>query len=222
MRISFLQHEPEAPPGYLAEWAVERGHSVAVVEVPAIELWPRPEVQDLIVSLGSDHSVHASPDRWIAEEIDFVRAARAASVPLLGICFGGQLLAAAFGGRALRAPAARAEWREISTSVPRLIPPGPWFRWHEDMFEIPPGAELLAGTPSAPMAFALGSIVGLQFHPEVGRELTEAWVDGGRERLWSQRINERHLRGEIERCAAGARARAFGLFDRVVALLTGK
>ena len=221
MRICFLQHEPEAPPGYLADWAADRGHSARVVSVPAIEDWPAADAQDLIVSLGSDSSVHASPEAWIAEEIEFVRAARAAAVPLLGICFGGQLLAAAFGGRALRAPAACAEWSEIPAPAPQLIPPGPWFRWHEDMFELPPGARLLAGTPAEPLAFALDSVIGLQFHPEVGRDLAERWVDGGRERLSLQRIDEQRLRGDIERSAAGARERAFRLFDGIVGRLTG-
>ena len=220
MRICFLEHELEVPPGYLADWAAERGHSACVVSVPAIEDWPAPDAQDLIVTLGSDCSVHASPEGWIAEEIDFVRAAGAAAVPLLGICFGGQLLAAAFGGRALRAPAACAEWSEIRAPAPKLIPPGPWFPWHEDMFELPLGARLLAGTPAEPLAFALDSIIGLQFHPEVGRELADQWVDGGRERLSLQRIDEERLRGDIERSAAGARERAFSLFDGIVRWLT--
>jgi GMP synthase-like glutamine amidotransferase len=210
------------PPGYLAEWASARGHSAEVVAVPALERWPRPGAQDLVVSLGSDCSVHASPEPWIADEIEFVRSSRAAGARLLGICFGGQLLAAAFGGRALRAPVPHADWRGIPTSAPELIAPGPWFRWHEDMFEVPPAARLLAGTPDEPMAFALESIVGLQFHPEVGRELAEQWVDGGREKLSSQSIDELRLRGDIELAAPGARARAFNLFDRLVGWLSGE
>jgi GMP synthase (glutamine-hydrolysing) len=220
VRIRFLEHEPESPPGYFADWAADRGHSAEVVPVPSLERWPEPNARDLIVSLGSDCSVHGSPDPWIGEEIEFVRAAHASGARLLGICFGGQLLAAAFGGRALRAPSARAEWREVPTFAPELIPPGPWFRWHEDMFEVPPGAKLLAGRASEPMAFALDSIVGLQFHPEVGRELATAWVDGGRERLSSQQIDAERLRGDIDRCAEGARGRAFSLFDRIVGRLT--
>ncbi len=219
MRICILEHEPETPAGYLTEWASDRGHATTVLEVAALERWPEPDAHDVIVSLGSDRSVHASPDRWITEEIAFVQAAHDASVPVLGICFGGQLLAAALGGRARRAPAPRADWRVIPTASPQLISPGPWFRWHEDVFELPPGAQLLAGTEAEPLGFALGSSVGLQFHPEVGRELAEAWLDGGREQMSAQGIDERRVRAEVERAAPGARERAFALFDRIAASL---
>ena len=52
-----------------------------------------------MVALGSDRSVHASPDPWIAAQLAFLRAAHDAGVPVLGICFGAQALAAALGGR---------------------------------------------------------------------------------------------------------------------------
>ena len=111
--------------------------------------------------------------------------------------------------------ATHADWRPIATAEPGLIPLGPWFRWHEDVFETPPGGRLLAGTADEPLAFALGRSVGLQFHPEVGQELAEAWVNGGHEQLTAQGIDPGSLREEIQRSAAGARERAFGLFDRI-------
>jgi GMP synthase (glutamine-hydrolysing) len=215
MRICVLEHEPESPAGLFADWAEARGHLISVVDVPRLVRWPKPEESDLIVSLGSDESVHASIDPWIKEEIAFVQGARTVSTPVLGICFGAQLLAKAHGGEVRRAVAARAEWREIATRSPDLLPPGPWFRWHEDVLEPPPGARLLAGTEQEPMAFASAGALGLQFHPEVGRELAQTWVDGGRERLASQRIDEDRLRWEIQRGAPGARERAFSLFDAI-------
>lgn len=218
MRICILEHEPEAPPGYLADWAESRGHSARVIAVPTLECWPELDAQDLIVSLGSDCSVHASPDPWIPREIAFVREAHTASVPFLGICFGAQVLATALGGRVRRATAARVDWREISTEAPELISPGPWFRWHEDVFESPPRARLLAGTDTEPLAFSLHHSVGLQFHPEVDREIVEAWIDGGREQLSAQGIDERRLRADIEQSTERARERAFSLFDRLAVL----
>jgi GMP synthase-like glutamine amidotransferase len=218
MRICVLEHERGTPAEYFGEWADACGHEWHVLEVPKLREWPEPDGHDVVVSLGSERSVHASPDRWIAAEIEFVRQAHEASLPVLGICFGGQVLAAALGGRVRRAEATHADWRPIATAEPRLIPPGPWFRWHEDVFETPPGARLLAGTADEPLAFALGRSVGLQFHPEVGQELAEAWLGSGREQLTAQGIDPASLREEIRRSAAGARERAFGLFDRIASL----
>ncbi len=217
MRILILEHEPQSPPGYLADWAHDRGYTPYVLKVPGLEQWPEVDGHDVIVSLGSDCSVHASPEPWITDEIAFVRAAHAASVPVFGICFGAQLLAAALGGQVRRAPTAVAAWREVPTLVPQLISRGPWFRWHQDVFELPPRARLLSGTETEPLGYAAGSSVGLQFHPEVGRELAEAWIDGGRAQLSAQGVDEPRLRAEVEQSATGACPRAFSLFDRIAA-----
>lgn len=221
MRICILEHEPESPAGYLSDWAQERRHRARVVSVPRLDRWPALDEQDLIVSLGSDRSVHASHEPWIADEIAFVRAAHDASVPVLGICFGGQLLAAALGGSVRRARAPRADWQTVPTSDPVLIPPGPWFRWHEDMFEPPPGARLLAGSANDPLAFVLGSSVGLQFHPEVGLDLAHAWIAGGREQMARQGIDATVLASDARDAAPGARQRAFSLFDRLMQVWDG-
>jgi GMP synthase (glutamine-hydrolysing) len=215
MRILILEHEPEAPGGLLEEWAATRGHECDVTEVPKLRHWPHPASDQVIVSLGSDRSVHASREGWIREEIAFVRAAHEAHTPILGICFGAQVLAAALGGRVRRASAATASWRDIPTLDPDLIPPGPWFRWHEDIFELPAGAKLLAGSPRAPLAFMIGSSVGLQFHPEVGRDIAESWLNGGREQMAAQDIDAHSLSIDIRRAAHGAQERANALFDRI-------
>lgn len=215
MQIMILEHEPESPAGLLYDWAAARGHDSFVIEVPTLRQWPKPRAADVIVSLGSDRSVHASPESWIQHEIEFVRAAHQAGNPVLGICFGAQLLATALGGRVRRAPVARAGWRDVTTFDAELIPPGPWFRWHEDVFELPPGARLLAGSETEPLAFALGSSVGLQFHPEVGRGIAEGWLNGGRKQMSAQGIDPDALAAEIRGAADGARDRAIALFDRL-------
>jgi GMP synthase-like glutamine amidotransferase len=218
MRICVLEHEREAPAEYFGEWADARGHEWHVLEVPELREWPEPDAHDVVVSLGSERSVHGSPDAWIPAEVEFVRQVHETGIPVLGICFGGQVLAAALGGRVRRADATHVDWRPIATAEPRLIAPGPWFRWHEDVFEAPPGARLLAGSADEPLAFALGRSVGLQFHPEVGRELAETWLLSGGEQLTARGIHPAAVREEIGRSAAGARERAFGLFDRISSL----
>jgi hypothetical protein len=96
-----------------------------------------------------------------------------------------------------------------------LIPPGPWFRWHEDVFTVPPAARELVRVGDVPLAFAARRSVGLQFHPEVGAELVAEWIEGGRRQLAELAIDPDALGEQMARAARGARERAYDLFDRV-------
>jgi GMP synthase-like glutamine amidotransferase len=169
----------------------------------------------VVVSLGSDRSVHSSPEPWVAPEIEFLRAAHDAEVPVLGICFGAQALSAALGGTVSRGAQIELEWTTLQTLAPELIPPGPWFRWHEDVFTVPEAARELARAAGAPLAFAQGASLGIQFHPEVDAELVESWIVGSRRQLDEHAIDEQRVRGEVALHAPGARARAYDLFDRI-------
>ncbi len=218
MRILVLEHEPDAPTALLADWAASRDHDLDVVPVPALERWPELSEVDALVSLGSERSVHASPEAWIGEEIEFLRTAHGCEVPILGICFGGQALARALGGSVGAEEKPEVAWRLISSLDPRLINPGPWFFWHEDLFTLPPGARLLAGTESRTVAFTAGATsVGVQFHPEVDGDLARYWIELGRAKLESYGVDVAALESEVERHAPGAPECAFDLFDRWVA-----
>jgi GMP synthase (glutamine-hydrolysing) len=218
VRILVLEHEADVPAWLLAGWAQSRGHELDVVAVPDLESWPAPEEVEAIVSLGSESSAHASRSAWIAREVEFLAVAHERAVPILGICFGGQTLAQALGGVVARAPHAEVTWRGVESADPDLIPPGPWLLWHEDLFTLPPGGRLLAGRGTETVAFACGTSVGLQFHPEADAELARIWIDGARAKLASYRVDEADLEREIERHGPGARDRAFDLFDRVARL----
>lgn len=221
MRIAVLEHEPESPARLFADWARDRGHLLQTLEVPALRSWPEPAACDCIVSLGSDCSVHASTEPWIASEISFMREAEGAAVPVLGICFGAQALAEALGGTVRRGSFVEAGWTELESQDPGLITPGPWFRWHEDVFDVPPGGRELARSAAGPLAFAHRGGIGLQFHPEVDGELVEAWIEGSRRELAEHELDERALRREVAVAAEGAPRRAFDLFDRVMRHLCG-
>jgi GMP synthase-like glutamine amidotransferase len=215
MKILILEHEPEAPAGFFADWARRRGHTLETVDVPAIGEWPEPSESDVIVSLGSDCSTHASPDPWIEREVAFLRDAHGAGVPVLGICFGGQALALALGGTVRRADFAEVGWSTTQSGDPELMPDGPWFLWHEDVFTVPPGAREIARSDAGPLAFVSGPSIGLQFHPEVDSSVIVGWIDGARHRMDELSIDEDALLSEIARVGDGARARADDLFDRI-------
>ena len=194
----------------MSEWATARGARIDVVRSSEVVGWPDPRSVDAVVALGSDRSVHASTDPWIAPQLDFLRAAHAARVPVRGICFGGQALAAALGGTVAPAPRTEIGWIEVDGDDGYG---GSWFTWHEDAFTVPPGATELARAASGPQAFALGRSVGLQYHPEVTEAIVDGWLATGGDAVQ----DPEPLRRETARRAQGARERAFALFDRISA-----
>jgi GMP synthase-like glutamine amidotransferase len=218
VRILILEHQADAPACLLGEWAQARGHDVDLVVPQSLAAWPEPGDADAIVSLGSEHSALDTERRWIRDEIDFLTAAHSASVPLLGICFGGQALSAALGGTVSRAPQTEVTWRLIETQAPDLITAGPWPFWHEDRFDLPPGARLVAGSEAEVVAFVDGASVGLQFHPEADAAVVRGWVDEGRDKLRAYGVDAAELEREIDRYGPAARELAFDLFDRIAAM----
>ena len=194
----------------MSEWATARGARIDVVRSSEVVGWPDPRSVDAVVALGSDRSVRASTDPWIAPQLDFLRAAHAARVPVLGICFGGQALAAALGGTVAPAPRTEIGWIEVDGDDGYG---GSWFTWHEDAFTVPPGATELARAASGPQAFAFGRSVGLQYHPEVTPKIVDDWLAEG-----NGVPDPEPLRRETARRAQDARERAFALFDRISAV----
>ena len=214
MRILVLEQQADAPAGLVGEWAIERGARVDVVRAPELDEWPDPRAADAVVALGSDRSVHASSDPWIGAQLAFLRAAHEADVPVLGICFGGQALAAALGGTVARAPRTEIGWIEVDGDDGYG---GSWFTWHEDAFTVPPGAVELARAASGPQAYALGRSVGLQYHPEVTQAIVDGWLATADDSV----PDPEPLRRETARRVQGARERAFVLFDRISACWAG-
>jgi GMP synthase-like glutamine amidotransferase len=196
--------------GLVGDWAAARGADVDVLHAPVVSAWPDPSGASAVVALGSDRSVHASKDPWIAAQLRFLREAHATDVPVLGICFGGQALAAALGATVSRAPATEIGWIDVEGEDGYG---GRWFTWHEDVFDLPPGATELARAASGPQAFAVGASVGLQFHPEVTPAIVDDWLAGARNAV----PDPEPIRAETASTVVKARERAFALLDRVAA-----
>jgi GMP synthase (glutamine-hydrolysing) len=189
---------------------VARGARVDVLHAPTVAAWPDPSGLSAVVALGSDRSVHASKDPWIADQVAFLRATHDAGVPVVGICFGGQALAAALGATVSRAPETEIGWVDVQGDDGFG---GRWFTWHEDVFDLPPGATALARASSGLQAFAAGPSIGLQFHPEVTPAIVDDWLDGAPGAV----ADPGPLRAETAETVAATRERAFALMDRIAA-----
>jgi GMP synthase (glutamine-hydrolysing) len=188
-RLLVVQHEPSCPPGLLATAAANTGVRLRLVEAPAEPVPVTLDAADGLVVLGGVMDADETDDHpHLARTMDLVRDAAARSVPTLGICLGAQLAAAALGGRAYPGPAGEElGWTKVElTEAGRADPvtgalhePVELFEWHHDTFDPPPGATLLAGGAVYPsQAFRLGSVVAVQFHPEVDGPLLAGWWAG--------------------------------------------
>ncbi len=169
------------------------GLDVELLDVPVHEGGTPDSLDDADVWIvtGSPASVYDDLD-WIRTAEELVREAHRTGTPLVGICFGHQLVAQALGGRVERAEVG---WG-LGAQVYDTIAPLPWFpegtggvtvlASHQDqVVEAPSGATVWSTSAYCPVA---GMTIGdriwtLQGHPEFTPELVAALYDSRRERL---------------------------------------
>jgi GMP synthase-like glutamine amidotransferase len=206
-RALVLMHGDWGPPDLLAEWLDERGIPYDLHRTYVGEPMPALDGYAFVASLGSDRNPNDTHDPAVAAELELLREAVERDIPILGLCFGGQALAAVLGGRVETAPQPELGWTEIATDEPELVPAGPWLEWHFDRFSTPPGATEIARTDAAVQAFRHGRHLGVQFHPESTVEVVELWAASDREKVGHVDL------GATPEQRAAARAAAFALFD---------
>ncbi|BBY15427.1 type 1 glutamine amidotransferase [Mycolicibacterium litorale] len=191
-RVLFLHNDPVATEALLGEAFSDAGFDIDTFTVvpaerahqPAVDVvFPDPTGYDVIVPLGARWPVYdeALRNTWVGAEMAMLREAAAAGVALLGVCFGGQLIAQTFGGTVGRGPVPEIGWYDITTDRPELVAAGPWFQWHFDRWTLPPGAVEIARTADASQAFVLGRCLALQFHPELDHALLVDWLADDRD-----------------------------------------
>ena len=223
MKALVVTHEETSRPGFVGDRLVERGVDLHVhVMVPdnaqPADFQPLPsEAFDVLVVTGSYWSVYEDAIKpWIGAELDLIRRSHDRGTPVLGICFGGQALAAALGGSVELSPETEIGWYEISPPDGSTLPisAGPWMEWHHDRFHLPEGAELLASTEICPQLFRAGRSVGTQFHPEISIELASEWLYAASDDyLDSVGVVRDEMLAEVARHEAANRRNCFELVD---------
>jgi GMP synthase-like glutamine amidotransferase len=226
MRALFLQHDPGALPGAVGDRFEARGFTVdtlamanSIADAVYTGPFPDPTGYDVLVPLGAIWSLydHAAIGTWVERELDLLRRAAAAGVPVLGICFGAQALAAAHGGTVTAAARPEIGYGLVRSDVPDLIPEGPWMQWHSDAFGVPAGSVELARNDVSPQAFRRGRDLGVQFHPEVQPEGVALWLelggDDAERALAGVGMTPDGLLDDAERHAAQSAANAARLVD---------
>ena len=120
-------------------------------------------------------------------EIDLIRKAIDKDIPILGICLGAQLIAAALGAKVSKSSKPEIGWSTVKLTEHGRVDPlfkhfrqqEKIFQWHNDTFEIPIGAVHLASTDVCPhQAFRYkDNVYGFQFHLEADEPLIERWLE---------------------------------------------
>jgi GMP synthase (glutamine-hydrolysing) len=184
--LHIIQNDPEVPPGNITENLDAVGIMYCLHHPYSGD--PLPEVQDVSALIVLGGAMGANDDLlhpFLYDLKIFIRQVVSAGIPYLGICLGGQLLAAALGARVVSG-----RWGELGSLSVALTAEGRGdvlfeglptelgtFQWHNDSFDIPAGGILLASSPACPhQAFRIGaSAWGTQFHPEVTEQIIRDW-----------------------------------------------
>jgi GMP synthase-like glutamine amidotransferase len=169
---------------------------------------------DLVVSLGSDWSVYdASTESSAEAERALVRRAARRGVPVLGICYGGQLCASALGAAVTRAPQPEIGWRVLDSDDVSFCGTGPWFQYHFDRWTDGGPVRSFMRNSLSPQGFVFGRILGLQFHPEVTPATVSTWLRAAPEEVAAADEVIESIEAETARLADDARSRCHLLVD---------
>jgi GMP synthase (glutamine-hydrolysing) len=189
MTVMIVQHQESVPPGHIKSVLEEDGIEHAVVEAWRANSWPTMDEIGALIVLGGTMNVDQ------LDQYPFIERSRAlmsdaveAGVPTLGVCLGAQMLARVLGGDVYRAEPRNAFFSPVDvTDAGRNDPllgamsPGlPVLQFHEDTFELPEDATLLASSSASGrnQAFRVGdNAYGIQFHFEVDRAIVQRWLD---------------------------------------------
>jgi GMP synthase (glutamine-hydrolysing) len=231
MTVIAIVHHLERPfIGHAKEPLISRGATLREVDRRRGGALPALEEIDGVVSLGGEQSVlDVERDAVLGEERAWMREAVARGVPVLGVCLGAQLLAAALGGAVYSLPRCNLAWKPMELTragardpiVGALDAPVALL-WNHDAIVPPPSAvELLGASNEGCVAFRHGTRAwGLQFHPEVTADaLGDWWARWGPVQLAKSGVDEAVARADDARYLDGQAAlssQVFGRFATVV------
>jgi GMP synthase-like glutamine amidotransferase len=209
-----LANSTDADTGYVGERLEQRGYALRMALRDRGEIPGDIAGVDLVLLLGSDWSVHSPVDQEaLTAECDVVRTASATGVPVLGLCYGAQVLAHALGGRVSLAEQPEVGFIDVTSDDEELVPSGPWPQFHLDVVDAPPGSEVIARNACGTQAFVLPGILGVQFHPEVRPEILDDWSQRFPELLVDAGVDRETLVAQSREREPEARAAAHALVD---------
>ena len=235
MKALFIQHDHISPVGPVGKRLAEHGFEIEAQLVVPEEHFENPNVPfefpdisnyDLIVPLGAPWGAwdDACIGNWLTPELEWIKNAVLSNKPVLGICFGGQLIARALGGSVARSPKPEIGWTYIHSDEPELVSNGPWFQFHYDRWQLPEGMGIreIARNPVSSQAYVVNKTLGLQFHPELDSVALEGWLEwGGTEEVAKDGQDPSVMMKQTIAEDKAAEKRTFDLVDNYLSKVAG-
>jgi len=212
VKIHCLQHLKNETLGNIGTWVSLKGHSLTKTLLYEKPAFPEPEEFDMLLIMGGTMSVYQEKEfPWLKLEKDFVRKIIDTGKPVLGSCFGAQMIAEVLGGKVTRNGFKEIGWHRVKalaeenlnkgggtiSALPSgLFPEFTAFMWHGDTFQIPAGAVRLFESEACPNQGFIyrGNIIGLQFHPEADRQ----WIGNLIEDSGHELVEGKYIQPEEE------------------------
>jgi GMP synthase (glutamine-hydrolysing) len=197
--VCVVLHQEHSNPGHVGQWFVRNGYALDIRKPRFGE--PLPETLEHhcgAVVFGGPMSAN-DKDEFIRRETEWTRVALQEGKPYLGICLGAQMLTNFLGAKVGFHPEEMVEigYYPLLTTADGM-PFGPFpdhvYQWHREGCELAKGARLLATSagPYPNQAFAFGSAVGVQFHPEITYAQVHRWTGHNTTRLDMKGACARH------------------------------
>lgn len=209
--IHIVQNWAAESAGTIADYLDENDFGYKVIQAYRNEPLPDLSSAEALIVLGSPYSIsdYQKYD-YLKNLYAFVAGAVRRDLPLLAICFGGQMLAMTLG-----AEVTRNKVKEIGHYSCRLTDDGSSdrlfagfdreftvFHWHVDTFKIPHGATLLAeGDECRNQAFRKNNAVAVQFHLEPRPDEIPRWCDEYQDELAEEKMTKAGVVTEFNRRA---------------------
>ena len=160
---------------------------------------------ELVILLGSlwDPTDTAMPE--VKAELSLITKARAAGIPIFGVCYGAQLLALSSGARLYRLSSPNIGYRQVIFDH-NWQPPSNQFFWNHIGFDTPAGASNLARGPQSSWAFEEEGILAVQFHADATPGLLQRWTREGSAELAELEIDLHRILADAERVSAAVQS----------------
>ena len=137
-----------------------------------------------LIIMGGKYSVNDGFS-WITDEILLIQRAIEKDMPIMGVCFGAQLISKALGADISTATNMEAGWHQIKADTSKfagnhdikLDDSFEVFEWHEDTFSIPDGATpIFSGRNIENQGYLYNKIIAMQFHLEMTEHMIHQWL----------------------------------------------
>lgn len=183
-RVLVVKHVPWEGPHRIGDALVTGGFELDVRcaldgdELPAVG-----EVAGAVFMGGPMNVDEIEEYPALLAEREWIEAAAAEQLPMLGVCLGAQLIARALGSIVVAAPEPEIGWSPVTILdasdrlAAHLAPEADVLHWHGDVFDLPPGATHLASSAHTEVqGFRKGDAWGFLFHAEADLDLARLWM----------------------------------------------